>query len=287
MATVFTDIGLSQAQVDSNYTYKQIQNADGHASANVYVDPVKNILACTNNADNVFDEVGDDSYVLAGTNLTNTRSDNTVQVGGTSGGGAGAVTSSVIDGDQVVSVGHGCKVLNSDKVVVAGGANFVGTLGTDAPGTFFGSDNVISLGYDNISGSSGVASNNINIGNDSGCDFGQNNIVMGQAPNYHDGTAVANSNNIVLAHKPLTSELVGAAKLGSIIIGGGAVPSILPKIQFLSPDMVKMLQGDAAAAYPGAGASAFPANTDGWVRMKYQGINIRLPFVLDDDTPHV
>lgn len=292
MTTVFQDLGLTQGQINANYSFKQIQIADEHGSSNVFVDVATDNLVVAN-VDNTYDNATEVDLVLVGTGLTNTFSDSVVNIGHNTiinaadavvniGGAAPAGADNTIsEADNVVNIGHSNVILESNNVVQIGGSSTVGAVDP------FIADNSIVVGFGNLCGTEVDSFDNVCIGNITAPPSGSNNIVMGQSPAYHDQTATVHSDNIIIAHKPLTNTLVGDAQSGSVIIGGGAVPSILPKLQFLSPDMIPLLDGAGTAVYVGGAAVNWnPVDVKGWVRMKYQGVNIRVPFVLDDDAVH-
>lgn len=245
-STPFTDIGLTADQISSNYTYSQIEKVHVNAVNSIYFDEVKDVIVVPVSG-NTFERVANDDLTLIGTELTQTLSNN------------------------VVMLGHSMSTLNSDNVVVIGGSPGGGVQGVTS------SPNVISIGFENAAGSASPAPNNINIGDTSAVTGGSNNVVIGQQP-AHGGLL---DNTIVITHRPLISGITLPAR-GSVILGGDGIPSVLPKFQLLSSAMVGLINQASTAAYaPNAVPAA--ALTNGFMRMKYQGVNIKIPIMLDTD----
>jgi hypothetical protein len=245
-STPFTDIGLTADQISSNYTYSQIEKVHVNAVNSIYFDEVKDVVVIPVSG-NTFERVANDDLTLIGTELTQTLSNN------------------------VVMLGHSMSALNSDNVVVIGGSPGGGVQGVT------GSSNVISIGFENAVGSANAAPNNINIGDTSAITGGSNNIVIGQQP-AHGGLL---DNTIVITHRPLIVGITPTAR-GSVILGGDGNPSVLPKFQLLSPAMVGLINQASDDDYDPDDAAA-AALTNGFMRMKYQGVNIKIPIMLDTD----
>ncbi len=294
MSTVFQDISLSAAQIEGNYTYKQIKIADDHATDNVFVDAVRDNIVVAN-VDNTFDNATEVDLVLVGTGLTNTLSDSVVNIGHNTtvnvsdavvcigGANIAGPDNLVSESDNVVNIGHSNQVLESNNIVQIGGNSTVGNV---AP---FLSDNAIVVGYGNLQGTTADSFDNISIGNVSAPPSGDNNIVIGQSPAWHDQTATPHNHNIILAHRPLLTTLpTAAAQGGSVIIGGGGTPSDLPKLQFLSPDMEPLIDSAQTATYAvpigvGVAGSTALINPAGYIRVKYGNLFLRIPFIDDND----
>jgi hypothetical protein len=139
MSRPFEDLGLTQAQIDQNYTFKQIQLCENVADDKVFVDTAKFNMVVAN-VNNVFDNVLDDHLTIVGTDLD------------------------VDDSDQVIVIGNSMTINASDTIISIGN-----TIGID------NADNVINIGHDSSFFS---GDNNVIVGNNND-NSGDNNVIIG------------------------------------------------------------------------------------------------------------
>lgn len=154
-------------------------------------------------------------------------------------------------------------------------------------GDFQDSDTNIMIGHNS---DCFTADNNIVIGHDTDVNNCSNNIIMGI------NNDTVGDNNLIIGHSQnlggvqnncvvLSNQTQqGPPADGSIIIGGSNVnaPSALPKFQLLSDHIIPLINSAANGAYNPADPAANQA-TNGWLRLKYQGRNIKIPILDDTD----
>lgn len=245
MSEPFEDLNLSANQINADYTWKQIQTTSSKVDSKVYDNIATNYLVVSNQDNTFVDDPVFSDVTLLGTSLTNTNS------------------------GKIINIGHGSVITNSDTVIKIGGSEG----GSD---TIVGSDNNIVISYDTDVGTVGASSNNIILGNDNDIANGTRNIFIG----HQLGIGGLTSDAIIIANRPLFA----APVTGSIILGGGPAPSALAKFQLLSNDLINMTNNAGNANYNPADGAANQA-TNGWLRLKYKGQNVKIPVLNDDDNP--
>jgi hypothetical protein len=123
--------------------------------------------------------------------------------------------------------------------------------------------------------------NNINLGHDNEIDNGNNNIVVGNEVG-HGGQI---NNSIILAQKALNNNANTIfPTAGSVIISAsptGYVPSVLPKVQFLSDGLTRLQGTNVNTKYDPAVTFATPAAINGYMRIRYHGQNLLIPVLHD------
>lgn len=132
------------------------------------------------------------------------------------------------------------------------------------------------------------SNNNIVISHDTDVSTGaSNNIIIGTN---NDQTG---SGNIVIGHNQLVDggdniisigngNHVFRPRDGSIVLGTGEIPSALPRFQLLGTDLIPLINSGSTGAYVGADPPVIQA-TNGWMRMTYQSVNIKIPIMFDTD----
>jgi hypothetical protein len=248
MSKPFTDLNLSDNQIASNYTWKQVKNTQEYIDTKVFDDLEKNLLVVSNQ-DNTLDQslptLTDN--VIVGTNID------------------------VANSSSTISMGHHFLVSNSNDIVKIGGAQNIA-----ADDTITNSNQCISIGFDN---SLGPANTCISIGFDDDVE-GNLNINLGNANDINGNSNILIGSDIFLTHSSMNNNVIispvqipnPAPVDGSLIFGGGTnnPPAGDARIQFLSNNLVA----------PG-GTAAFPVNYFATIPIRYRGVNYRIPVLSD------
>lgn len=197
---------------------------------------------------------------------------------------------------------HMLVVSNTDNTfVIDPGVGDVIVLGTDCTtdefsnynvkvghyGDYVNSDTNIMIGHNSDCFNT---DNNIVISHDTDINGGDENIIIGHNNDFtgsrntviggYQNLGGAQDDMIIISNRPQA----GFPVSGSVVIGGSAVnaPSALPKVQLLSDTIVPLINNAGNAVYDPADPAANQA-TNGWLRLKYQGRNIKIPILDDTD----
>lgn len=207
---------------------------------------------------NLSDVISSDNSIQIGTSSDITNSNSVAKVGG---------NGDVVDSDICAVIGNNCDLNNADDSIAIGGDTNIDT-----------STPVINIG---VNSSVTNSNNNINIGGGSTITNAPNNVKIGHNLN----TTAGISNSIIISHRPFDnpgdSPVTGSIAFGA---GPGVTASVLPKLQFLSTDLVDLTNVAGNATYNPADP-AVAATHNGFLRLKYKGQNIKIPILADDDTP--
>lgn len=255
MSKPFTDLDLTDEQIASNYTWKQIKNNQEYTDSKILDDLDRNLLVVSNRDNSVDDAVESTDNVVVGTNIELTETGTSVCVGH---------HFVVDDSSDVIKIGGGQNEVNDDII---------------------SSQEVINIGYNNSCSNTGAL---VSIGHDNDTQGGVRNVIIGNANgtiNCTDNIHIGNSLSLA-GYNGLSNTVIIAPNLipgidpvsGSIIFGGGVNNSASDdaRIQFLSNNLV-----DAGVAFTeplsGGGESAY----DGYIPIKYKGTKYRIPVLLD------
>jgi hypothetical protein len=246
----FKDTGLSDAKINDRYVWKNVKGVDSKLEARIFVDEATDkIVAPVTNT--IFDLL-DDDISLYGSRLES------------------------IGSERVVNIGTRNTVNVCTASVCIGGVD-----GADNAGFLVNSNNTISIGHGNQIGDPGMPSDsNVMIGDDIALDWGVDNVIIGHFPWGAGNEAPGLTNCVQISGRP-----VGASFPvdGSIILGGGIHPhSGLAKFQLLGDGLIGLTNFAHAAAYNPVDANQATVS-NGWLRMKYQGQNIKIPIQTDND----
>lgn len=244
--------GLSNEQINSNYTFKQIyilneqiDDLTNDVITTTYTNQATQTLITDGN-NNIYDNDAEDKIIIYGHN--NEADPNT---------------------GACVIVGTENVLTNADSSIAIGHRN------TNANG-----ETSIIIGLDN---NMDASPNSINIGINTDLTDAPNNVIIGnnlQVKGDHPNRIIISDTQL----EPSIPLLVADVVEGSIVFGGGNTPSELPKIQFLKSDLVGLTNADHDDVYDPNEAPIFVA-TNGWMRIKYKGQNIKIPIMDDDDSP--
>jgi len=245
-------LGISDGQINSNYTFKQIDLLQDQVDAlnndvitTTYINQATQTLVIDGNNNTFDDEVEDKIIIYGHDNNVDEFTGECVVIG----------TENILtNSDTSICIGHRCEISNSTQSIAIGMDHDVGD-----------SANIINIGINN---NLTEAPNNVLIGN--------NLLVTGDQPN-----RIIISDTALEPSPPL---IIANVVEGSIVLGGGNVPSTLPKIQFLKSDLVDLVNVTLDDVYD-PNADEFFAATNGWMRIKYKGQNIKIPITVDDDAP--
>jgi hypothetical protein len=254
----FSESPLTPAQIDSNYTWKNIRQTGTRLDEKVFVNTTDDQLMVTK-LDSTLTPDNTQDVIMVGTALTNTRTPKTVNIG----------HRNVMTGTTAsVNIGMDSNIINradlpderADNNISIGDGNITGAAGVGAPDTA-SALNVI-IGNANTTGTAiAQGFRNVKIGHD-----------------LRSGNGV--NNTICIATNPLLTPLVS----GAICLGGGATASSgLPKFQLQSDGLVTLVNStfDGAYAEQGIGVNEVAAVQQGFLRMRYQGFDIKIPFLQD------
>lgn len=134
------------------------------------------------------------------------------------------------------------------------------------------------------------SNNNILIAHDTDITTGgSNNIIIGTN---NDQTG---SDNIIIGHNQVLDGADDVISIGngnhldvpaqySIVLGTGGQPSALPRFQLLGSNLVPLINIASNNLYNPIEVAVNQA-TNGWLRMNYQGVNIKIPIMIDTDLP--
>lgn len=244
-------VGVTEAEINSNYLLRQVQLLKTNDSDLVSFDPVPDNLSVPASQITITGDPAPVDTVALGTELTVNLS------------------------NQVILIGHGSTVQDSNDCISIGGSSQA------QPTLIRNANSSINIGHDNPMGGAGnnQADFNIVIGstNPKGvAGVATQNIIIGNAVNSGD----QKSNQIILAHKTLAGEPAS----GAIVFGGGGAiqPAGDARVQFLSDDIIELTNNAKNAVYNPADGAANQA-TNGWLRLRYKGQNIRIPIINDDE----
>ena len=187
------------------------------------------------------------------------------------------------DSQYTTILGSRARVENGDNNIAIGTNNQILYTGVNPLNRC---NNNIAIGNTSLiqnPGDGGAVENNIVLGHTNGIDNGNNNIVIGNAV----GHGVAINNSIILAQKGLNNN--GDTQFptaGSVVISAsptGYVPSVLPRVQFLSDGLTRLQGTDVNTKYDPAATFATPGLINGYMRIRYHGQNLLIPVIADGD----